>query len=210
MDEGVTRSVKRLTDPRALRAYAHPIRLALVGVLRREGPLTATRAGALIGESSASCSFHLRQLAKYGLVEEAGGGHGREKPWRATTLFTSWPDVAENPELAAASGLLTSVLAERYFEALMRWLDVRQDEPEEWQEAAHFGDTALYVTAEELIELAQEERKLLDRYIARQVRPELRPPGARMVTYLHLAFPGELFDTPGDPGASPGDPGARS
>ncbi len=201
MDEGVTRSVKRLTDPRALRAYAHPTRLALVGVLRREGPLTATRAGALIGESSASCSFHLRQLAKYGLVEEAGGGHGREKPWRATTLFTSWPDVDENPEFAAASGLLRSVLAERYFEALMRWLDVRQDEPEEWQEAAHFGDTGLYVTAEELIELAHEERKLLARYLARQVRPELRPPGARMVTYLHLAFPGDLFDIPGDPGA---------
>src|SRR5436305_8556002 len=74
------RPVTRLTDPRALRAMAHPIRLSLIGVLRREGPLTATQAGELIGESSASCSFHLRQLAKYGLVEEAGGGRGRERP----------------------------------------------------------------------------------------------------------------------------------
>jgi Helix-turn-helix domain len=199
MSEGVTRSVKRLTDPRALRAYAHPIRLALVAVLRREGPLTATRAGELIGESSASCSFHLRQLAKYGLVEEAGGGHGREKPWRATTMATSWPDIADSPELAAASGLLASVLAERYFEALMRWLDHREAEPEEWQEAAHFGDSGVWVTAAELLELAHEERKLLDRFLARQVRPELRPAGARMVTYLHLAFPGDLFDIPAAP-----------
>jgi DNA-binding transcriptional ArsR family regulator len=199
MNPDVTRSVKRLTDPRALRALAHPTRLALVGLLRREGPLTATRAAEFLGESSASCSFHLRQLAKYGLVEEAGGGHGREKPWRATTMFTGWPDVADSPELAAASGLLSSVIAERYFEALMRWLDVRQDEPPPWQEAAHFGDTMVYVTAEELVELAHEERKLLDRYLARQVRPELRPPGARMVNYLHLAFPGDLFGIPEEP-----------
>src|SRR5260370_30464032 len=83
MDDAA-QSVKRLTDPRALRALAHPIRLALLGMLRSEGLLTATRAGELLGESSASCSFHLRQLAKYGLVEEARGGQGRQPPWRAT------------------------------------------------------------------------------------------------------------------------------
>src|SRR5207244_3338301 len=74
------RTVTRLTDPRALRAYAHPVRMALMGLLRTEGPLTATRAAELLGESSGTCSFHLRQLARYGLVEEAGGGTGREKP----------------------------------------------------------------------------------------------------------------------------------
>src|SRR6202035_2055218 len=89
------RSVKRLTDPRALPALAHPTRLSLIGLLRRDSPMTATRAGQLLGESSDSCSFHLRQLAKYGLVEEAGGGHGRQRPGRATAQFTSWPDVAE-------------------------------------------------------------------------------------------------------------------
>ena len=68
------RKAIKLTDPRALRAYAHPTRLALMGLLRRAGPMTATQAGERIGESAASCSFHLRQLAKFGLVEEAGGG----------------------------------------------------------------------------------------------------------------------------------------
>ena len=201
MEENRARSVTRLTDPRALRALAHPIRLSLVGLLRREGPLTATRAAALLGESSGSCSFHLRQLAKYGLVEQAGGGRGREKPWRATALFTNWPDVAETPELAAASDLLTSVIAERYFEYLMKWLDTRADEPPEWQEAAHFGDTLLYVTAEELKQLAAEERAMVDRYLARQADPELRPPGARLVTYLHLAFPGDVSGARADAGA---------
>src|SRR5919108_2121595 len=95
-----------LTDPRALRALAHPIRLALLGALRREGPLTATQAGALVGESAASCSFHLRQLAKYGLVEEAGGGRGRERPWRGPGVFTSGARTLRTPQLSARTGLL--------------------------------------------------------------------------------------------------------
>jgi predicted transcriptional regulator len=183
------RSVNRLRDPRALRALAHPIRLSLVGLLRVEGPLTATRAADLLGESSASTSFHLRQLAKYGLVEEAGGGKGRERPWRATAMFTNLPEVAENPDLAVATDLLSSVIAERYFEDVMRWLEARQAEPEEWQRAAQFGDTYLYVTPAELAALGEQTQQMVDQYIDRQAHPELRPPDARLVAYLHLAFP---------------------
>jgi DNA-binding transcriptional ArsR family regulator len=183
------KSVKRITDPRALRALAHPIRMSLVGMLRVHGPLTATRAAELLGESSASCSFHLRQLAKYGLVEEAGGGKGRERPWRPTTMFTQWPDVAEDPDVAAAAGLLTSVVAENYFDQTMRWIDARSDEPTEWQQAVQSGDTSLYLTAEELAELGEQVTALVDQYLDRQDNPGLRPPGSRPVTYLHLAFP---------------------
>lgn len=186
------RTVTRLTDPRALRAYAHPVRMKLVGLLRTEGPLTATRAAELLGESSGTCSFHLRQLAKYGLVEEAGGGTGREKPWRATTTSTSWDAVADAPELAAATGLLNTVVAEQYFEQLMRWLEASPDEPPEWREASLFGDRILYVTAEELDELGRQVRELVDVYFERQLKPELRPPESRLVTYLHLAFPNDI------------------
>ncbi len=187
------RTVTRLTDPRALRAYAHPVRMSLVGLLRTEGPLTATRAAELLGESSGTCSFHLRQLAKYGLVEEAGGGTGREKPWRATTTSTDWDLTGGGtPETAAATGLLNTVIAEQYFEQLMRWLEASPDEPAEWQQAAPFGDRILYVTAEELEELSRRVREMVDEYFERQVRPELRPPGSRLVTWLHLAFPNDF------------------
>ena len=186
------RTVTRLTDPRALRAYAHPVRMKLVGLLRTEGPLTATRAAELLGESSGTCSFHLRQLAKYGLVEEAGGGTGREKPWRATTTSTAWDSIADTPELAAAAGLAATGAAEQYFEQLMRWLEARPDQPPEWQEAAMLGDRILYLTAEELAELGRKAQELTDVYFERLVKPELRPPGARQVTYLHLAFPGDV------------------
>src|SRR3954454_13484904 len=110
MAERAAHSTVKLTDPRALRAVAHPTRLALVGLLRREGPLTATEAGEPIGESAASCPFHLRQLAKYGLVEEAGGGRGRQRLWKATALFTEWPGGGHGQETDAATELLSSVV----------------------------------------------------------------------------------------------------
>jgi len=189
MTQESRRSVTRLTDPKALRALAHPIRLELVGQLRIHGQLTATQAGELIGESSASCSFHLRQLAKYGLVEEAGGGHGRERPWRATSMFTSWPEAAEDPKVDAAAGLLRGVIIERYVRELARWYEALPDEPAEWQEAAQFGDTVLYVTAAELDELTRRIRELVDSYLGRHDKPDLRPPGARLVSFLHIAHP---------------------
>jgi len=187
------RTVTRLTDPRALRAYAHPVRMALMGLLRTEGPLTATRAAELLGESSGTCSFHLRQLAKYGLVEEAGGGTGREKPWRATTTSTVWDAPGDGtPETAAAAGLLSTVLAEQYFEQLTRWLEASPREPAEWQQAAMLGDRILYVTPAELEELGGRVREVVDEYFERQVRPELRPEGARLVTWLNIAFPNDF------------------
>jgi DNA-binding transcriptional ArsR family regulator len=169
---------------------AHPTRLALVGLLRREGPLTATQAGERLGESAASCSFHLRQLAKYGLVEEAGGGRGRERPWKATALFTDWPNVGGDPDMDAASQLLDAVVAERYFEQLMRWLEQqRGGEPAEWREAALFGDTLVYLTVAELQELGRRIRALIDPYVDRLPHADRRPPRSRLVTVLHVAFP---------------------
>jgi DNA-binding transcriptional ArsR family regulator len=187
--DGPAQSVKRVTDPRALRALAHPIRLSLLGLLRTEGPLTATRAGELLGESSASASFHLRQLAKYGLAEEAGGGRGRERPWRATAMFTDVPSVTDSAELTAASDLFRSVIAERYYEEMMRWLETRSSEPAEWQQADIFSDRMIYLTAAELAALGEEIEALVSRHDERLTRPELRPPGAQLVTYLHAGFP---------------------
>jgi DNA-binding transcriptional ArsR family regulator len=179
----------RVTDPKALRALAHPIRLSLMGLLRTQGPLTATKAGELLGESSGSTSFHLRQLAKYGLVEESGDGHGRERPWRATKLFTDVPATTNDPKVAAASALMRGVVAENYFAAVRRWLAERDDEPEEWQRAAQFDDTMIYVTAEELAELGRAVEQLADQYLDRLTDPSRRPAGARLVSFLQIAHP---------------------
>ncbi|HEY1919186.1 MAG TPA: helix-turn-helix domain-containing protein [Streptosporangiaceae bacterium] len=178
-----------ISDPKAIRALAHPVRLDLLELLAAGGPATAAHCGRMLGESQASCSFHLRQLAKYGLVEETGEGTGREKPWRATTTSTGWDSVQKTPEAAAAAGLLSEVLAESYFTQLRRWLEVRSGESEEWQRAAFVGDRFLWVTPEELAQVGRDLAAIVDQYFERQVRPELRPPGARLATYLHLGFP---------------------
>jgi DNA-binding transcriptional ArsR family regulator len=193
-EQGRARSVSDLADPRALRALAHPIRLRLLGLLRTEGPLTATRAGELLGESSASSSFHLRQLAKYGLAEEAGGGQGRERPWQATTMFTNVAQVADSPEFAAAAGLFRSVVAEQYFGTLMRWIEASPDEPADWQQAALSSDHILYLTPGELTDLGRKVAALLDDYLDRTASPRLRPSGSRAVNVIQLAVP--LVDRP--------------
>jgi DNA-binding transcriptional ArsR family regulator len=186
---GPTRQTFEVTDPRTLRGLAHPLRLALIGLLRREGPRTATQAGEILGESPSSCSFHLRLLAKYGLVEDAGGGTGRQRPWRATARTTSWPAVASDPESEAAATELSIVLAGRYLDAAVAYIRRRGAEPDDWQRAAMFGDAILYLTAAELGEVAEQVEAILGRYSERTHDAGLRPEGARHVTFVRLAFP---------------------
>ncbi|MFI0982027.1 winged helix-turn-helix domain-containing protein [Streptomyces sp. NPDC021093] len=172
-----------LADPRALRAYAHPTRMKLVGLLRTEGPFTATRAAELTGESVASCSYHLRMLAKYGLVEEAEGGQGRAKPWRATARYTTW----KGADSEAAEDLNMAV-AELYFERITHAIETQQQLPREWREAEQFGDDLVYLTATELAELEEKFSKLLEPYGERFDDPSRRPEGAEPVTVLRIAF----------------------
>jgi DNA-binding transcriptional ArsR family regulator len=172
-----------LSDPRALRALAHPTRLRLVGLLRREGPLTATQCGERIGESPASCSFHLRQLARHGLVEEAGGGRGRERPWRATARFTSWK---ATPETAEAAGVLGSVIAGRLHEELAGWFQRMPGEAPAWREAHQLSDTVVHLTPEELQDLGGRIWELLSAY-----EGERDQPGARPVMFMFAGYPRE-------------------
>ncbi len=78
--------LRQVSDARTMRALAHPVRIALLEMLSLEGAMTATEIGERISESPTTCSFHLRQLAKYGFVEEAGGGKGRAR----RSVTASW------------------------------------------------------------------------------------------------------------------------
>jgi DNA-binding Lrp family transcriptional regulator len=185
----MTDAVVQLTDPRALRAVAHATRLKLLGELRRVGPLTATQAGDRIGESPAGCSYHLRQLAKYGLVEEAGGGRGRARPWRATSMGHEWASRGPSGEPDEASDMLTRVVVQRWFEESLAWVDRRSEETAEWAEAALCEDRLLYVTPAEFEDLSRRVGELLEPYARRVTDPEARPPDARAATYIQLGFP---------------------
>lgn len=182
------RSIK-LTDPRSLRAYAHPLRMRLLGLLRSDGPMTATQAAARLDDNVPNCSFHLRQLAKYGFAERVAGADGRERPWRATTRYTSWDDDSDDPAMKAATDQLNSVILALYTQRAQDYLAVRGDEPAQWRAASGFGDTLVHVTATELRELTEEVNALLARYDERVTDPARRPPGSRPVQIFQMVVP---------------------
>jgi predicted ArsR family transcriptional regulator len=186
----------QLTDPRALRAVAHPTRLKLIALLRRLGPLTATQAGERIGESPAGCSFHLRSLAKWGLVEEAGGGRGRERPWQATAGGHEWAARGSSEEVDEAADLLTRVVVERWFDEALQWVDRRHDETREWANAAIANDRMIAVTAAELEDIDRQVAEIVRPYMERVGHPEKQPEGARTAALVQLGFPLTDVDPP--------------
>jgi predicted ArsR family transcriptional regulator len=179
------RKTVRLNDPRALRAYAHPLRLRLIGMLRRNGPMTATQCAAVLDENVPNCSFHLRQLAKYGLAERAPAADGRERPWRATARSTSWTDDSDDPETRVAADQLNAAILRQYTRRAEAYLAVRGEEPAQWRAAAGFGDDMIYVTAEQLVTLLTQVEALLEPYRDKTARAE----GSRPVTVVQMAIP---------------------
>lgn len=182
--------MRELSDARTFRALAHPVRLSLLETLFLEGPLTATEAGERIGESPTTCSFHLRQLAKYGFVEEAGGGRGRARPWRLSTVGTSYSNVHDDTETELAAGALTRLLRERALTRYRSWLETKASYPADWREAAGDSELVLWVTPAELQEINQELLGLLlPRYHERLSDPSTRPEGSLPVEMLVLSYP---------------------
>jgi DNA-binding transcriptional ArsR family regulator len=96
------------SDARAIRALAHPVRLSLLELLAHTGTLTATQASEILGESPANCAFHLRTLARYGFVAEAGGGRRRERPWRRVPGMISVGHDGDPQHKAAAQSISVS------------------------------------------------------------------------------------------------------
>src|ERR1039457_4634144 len=128
--------LRRIADAPTMRAMAHPVRLALLEALGRREPLTATEAAEVVGESPSACSFHLRMLAKYGLVEAAGGGHGRRRPGRrrdpAGFVF---PAVDDDPQTSLAAGALSELVWGRLLDRARAVLAGRPRGSAEWQAA---------------------------------------------------------------------------
>lgn len=192
---------RHLNDVATLRALSHPIRVKLYETLAMEGPLTATQAGELIGESPSTCSFHLRQLAKYGFVEEAGNGKGRQRPWQAKPQSLHIETSGDNPEVSAASRALGGLWEDRHLGQLRTWRETDASYPKQWRDAASDSASLTFLTPDELQELGDEFHALMGRYVDRVVDPSKRPAGALPVMTLVHAFPlrpPRNDDPPGD------------
>lgn len=180
-----------LTDPTMLRALAHPARLQMLDVLQDGDGATATQCAAVVGLSASACSWHLRQLHRAGLVEDAGKGEdGRERRWR--NAVPSWqfrrsdidaePAEADALDIAVTRSLLrASDAAVESFTAAAAQGEVS----EEWRQAALVSNSTLWLTDEELLTLTERIGDLLRPY-TRAERSEA-PPAAR-ITHAALRF----------------------
>jgi DNA-binding transcriptional ArsR family regulator len=178
-----------ISDARTMRALAHPVRLALLEALAREGELTASRAGELLDESPGNMSWHLHTLAKYGYVEETGGGKGRSRPWRIASVSNRFETATEDPDAEAAGDALEAIFTDHSYSRLREWRARRASYPYVWRNAAFTSESTGYLTAEEMSELGEEISELFGRYRDRVVNRELRPAGAKPVKLVAFGHP---------------------
>lgn len=135
--------------PQALRALSHPTRLRLLGLLRAEGPSTATSLAAQLGINSGQTSYHLRQLAQHGfVVDDAERGNGRERWWKAAHQSTMTAAVdSGSPDDPEALDAYLQAVAVLYTRQLQEAVEERALLPSAWREASTFSDYHVRVTA---------------------------------------------------------------
>jgi DNA-binding transcriptional ArsR family regulator len=150
-----------VTDGAVLAALAHPLRVALLYQLNALGSRTASQCAQALGETPANCSYHLRQLAKVGLVVRDEAADGRERPWRSVyTGLDLRPAVDDpDPEVVTAARATRAALANAEIEEHARlareYLRLEQRAPKEWREAGTGASYSLRLTAEELAGLVK-------------------------------------------------------
>ena len=180
---------RQLTDATEMRALAHPVRIALLELLAREGPLTATRAGEQIGESPANTSFHLRTLAKYGFVEEAPGGTGRQRPWQRVGQVHAFDLDFEDASAAIAANALSNFFIDRNRDRRRAWNETYASYPKPWRDASFAYDTVTYLTEAELSAVGEQIIAILEQYGDRMTDRAGRPAGAMPVNIVTTGHP---------------------
>lgn len=157
---------QRWLDPTSLKALAHPLRLALLERLEILGRATASGLAEDLAESSGSTSYHLRQLARHGFIEEAAGGSGRERWWR--TVPGGWglkdPAMVRSPGTRAAADLVVRGTLEAAHRRMMAAVATWPDRPTEWRDAMVQSVSRFQLSPEEAVALKDELTEVLGRY----------------------------------------------
>ena len=176
-----------LTDPRAMRALAHPIRLGILELLHVEGTANATECAREVGESPQACSYHLRALAKWGFIRRVDSEDGRETRWAPAARAVQFSSVADDsPEFTAAASLLQRQVLERDNRIVHEYLARETELDDRWRDAATFSTGFIVVTPGELHDLTHQVAELLRRFGADRTD---RPDEARRVDVILRALP---------------------
>ncbi|MFC5200787.1 MULTISPECIES: ArsR/SmtB family transcription factor [Streptomyces] len=181
----------RTLDARSLRGLAHPLRMQLLTALRRGGPATASQLAERLGESSGATSYHLRQLAAHGFVEDAPEhGKGRERWWRASHQALIYDSAQLNdadPAVRGAADLFLHEVANSHTRELSTWIATRSDWPDAWSGATDMSDMTVRLTPGQAAELVTKMHELLSSY--RLLEAEEDTPGAEQVRIHTHLFP---------------------
>lgn len=184
----------RGTDPRALRAVAHPVRLELLDLLQREGPLTASRCAELLDLTPKVCSYHLNLLGTYGLIEETGEGKGRARPWRLVETALSYVhDPGEDESSARTAAEFARTMLARDARLIEAFIAGRSELPKSWRNVSTMSSNPLRLNASQLKAFGAELFEVLERYQRLSRQPAA---GARPVHVALYAVP-DLREQPG-------------
>ncbi len=190
VEPGMPGNPVRLTDPKMMRALAHPARIAIWTHIAMRGSATATECAEVAGLSPSACSYHLRTLARYGFVEEdrAAAANGRERPWRARLLAFEMEDRPDEPAAGrVASRLLVENFRAAAEEIRVRYVDRKSEYPADWQAAAGEMFSVAHVTPDELQEMRAKVLEIMAPYI--RLDEAERSPGALPVRIMLDMFP---------------------
>jgi DNA-binding transcriptional ArsR family regulator len=159
-------------------------------LLTVSGPLTATQLAERLDETPANCSWHLRKLAEHAFVEEAGGGIGRQRPWQVSRIGLAWDDEDATPTQLRAGRALEDMLLQRQLARFQQALTLLRDEPDtRWIDTAYTLQSAGWLTAQELDEIGEQIKTLLERYADRVTDPSKRPAGSRLCEMVAWGAP---------------------
>lgn len=182
----------RVLDPRSLRGLAHPLRMRLLSALREYGPATASQLADRLGESSGATSYHLRQLATHGFVEDdPERGKGRERWWKAAHRGTRWnadkflahPD----PAVRGAVNTVLHEVATQHTHEISTFLGTLHDWSGEWRAASDLSDFYMRLTPELAREMRDKVHELIESYREKEVDRDTEGSAPYRV-HLH-AFP---------------------
>ncbi|QDQ14059.1 ArsR/SmtB family transcription factor [Streptomyces spectabilis] len=178
---------EELNDLRVLKALAQPRRQQMLQHLTVHGPATSATLARALGLNTGATSYHLRELARYGFVEETDGtGHGRERWWRAVPGDRRFPPRSrQNAETRLVMDELNHLSYAADLE-LFEQLQRESGDADEWADAYPYSRGTMRLTVAELRAFFEEYIALLNRHKRSDAET---PPGARTVLTRFLAFP---------------------
>ena len=180
-----------VTDPQAMRALAHPVRLAALSYLQKNGPATATQLSEHVGASPSVTSWHLRHLASFGLVNDGpppdGVADRRQRWWQAVARGFRF-EMPDTPEGAEAGRQLMATMMNQALDSARKWLT--ETEPTldpEWSRVVGSANTRVHLTIDELEALENAIQDLIAPYVQRG--DEGAPTDARPVRMIRMVLP---------------------